>query len=139
MNKPYRGPGIRISSFQVKGPLIDEWPTESMRTTYDSEKIPNLADPKARQDVVLRFAKRAFRRNVNKDDVTSYVAFLERQHANGSSWHEATIKTFAAMMSSVDFLYIREERRITIERTQRFIKLNFATGCIVRPKPKQNC
>lgn len=109
MKKPYRGPGIRISKLQVTGPLIDQWPPPSIRTTYDSNEIPNLADPKIRQRTVLRFAKRAFRRNVTEGEIQNYFTFLEKHQANGSSWHEATIKTFAAMMSSVDFLYIREQ------------------------------
>lgn len=110
MKKPYRGPGIRISRFRIEGPFIDEWPPASIRTTYDTDEIPNLADPAVRQDVVLRFAKRAFRRKVTKAEVTPYLAFLEKQHSTGASWHEATIRTFAAMMSSMDFLYIREKQ-----------------------------
>lgn len=109
LRKPYRGPGIRISSFRVEGPFLDEWPPASIRTTYDANEIPNLADPAARQEVVVRFAKRAFRRGVRKDEVASYLVFLDKQHADGASWHEATIRTLAAMMSSVDFLYIREQ------------------------------
>lgn len=108
MNKPYHGPGIRISGFRIEGPLLDEWPPASIRTTYASDGIPNLADPVAREKLVLRFAERAFRRNVTKEEVAPYVAFANRHHGSGASWHEATVKTFAAMMSSVDFLYIRE-------------------------------
>ncbi len=109
MNNPYRGPGIRISSFRVEGPFIDQWPPASIRTTYDTDEIPKLAAPEVRPEVVLRFAKRAFRRSVTKEEIAPYLAFMNRQRSGGASWHEATIRTFAAMMSSVDFLYIREE------------------------------
>ncbi len=108
--KPYRGPGIRISAFRIEGPFIDEWPPASIRTTYDTDKIPDFADAAARRDLVLRFAKRAFRRRVTEKEVAPYVAFMEKQRRGGASWHEATIRTFAAMMSSVDFLYIRENQ-----------------------------
>lgn len=110
MQKPYRGPGIRIRSFRVEGPFIDQWPPASIRTTYDTDDIPKLADPATRQDVVVRFATRAFRRDVTKEEVAAYLAFLDRQRDGRASWHEATIRAFAAMMSSVDFLYIREKQ-----------------------------
>lgn len=110
MKKPYRGPGIRISAFRVEGPFIDEWPPASIRTTYGTREMPDLADPADRQKVLLQFANRAFRRSVPQEEVTPYAAFLNRQRSGGASWHEATIRTFAAMMSSVDFLYIREEQ-----------------------------
>ena len=134
LRKPYRGPGIRISEFRVEGPILDEWPPTSIRTTYDSDQMPNLADPTVREDVVLRFANRAFRRPVTKKEVAPYLDFLNKQSARTGFrqkslsnnalpaksnpansgefhygvWHNATIRTFAAMMSSVDFLYIRE-------------------------------
>ena len=47
---------------------------------------------------------------MTKEEVAPYLAFMDRQRTGGATWHEATIKTFAAMMSSVDFLYIREEQ-----------------------------
>ena len=108
MQEPYRGPGIRISKFRVEGPFLDEWPPTSIKTTYDSGEIPHLSDAAVREEVVLRFANRAFRRSVSKEEVAPYLDYLNRQHTNGASWLDATIKTFAAMMSSVDFLYIRE-------------------------------
>lgn len=110
ISKPYRGPGIRISRFRIEGPFFDEWPPLSIRTPFDSDEFPRLADPAVRRDVVLRFAKRAFRRHVTDEDVVPYLAFLDRQRTGGASWHEALVRTFAAMMSSVDFLYIREDQ-----------------------------
>lgn len=109
MKKTYRGPGIRISTFRVEGPFMDEWPPASIQTTYGTREMPDLAVPSDRQKVLLQFANRAFRRSVRQEHVAPYFAFLNRQRSGGS-WHEATIRTFAAMMSSVDFLYIREEQ-----------------------------
>lgn len=117
LKKGYRGPGIRISKFQIEGPFIDEWPPESISTTFDSKTIPDLSSTAVRNEVVLRFAQRAFRRSVSKAEVAPYLAYLNKQftrlnakqtNSADTNWHEATVKTFAAMMSSVDFLYIRE-------------------------------
>lgn len=107
--RPYHGPGIRISKFLIEGPFIDEWPPESIRTTYDLEEIPNLSNASTRVDVILLFAQRAFRRKVERNEIEPYVDFLNKQYEQSQNWHESTIKTFAAMMSSVEFLYIREE------------------------------
>ena len=136
IKKPYRGPGIRITAFQVEGPFIDEWPPASIRTTYGTNELPDLTNPADRQKVLLQFANRAFRRSVSQDEVAPYLAYMNKQFASSGfrqksqqsneppsttyignsgeshyrAWHEAIIKTFAAMMSSMDFLYIREEQ-----------------------------
>jgi hypothetical protein len=108
MNEPFVGPGIRVSQFKVEGPFHDEWPPETFRTTYDSAKIPDLENATAREWLLGRFAERAFRRPVTRADVAPYLAFLERQHAENKDWHESLIRTFAAMMASLDFLYLQE-------------------------------
>lgn len=108
MKEPYRGPGVRVSRFQIEGPFFDEWPPPSIRTTFDADEIPDLADTSARRDLLVRFATRAFRRPATSTELVSYEEYLHAQHAGNVSWHEATIRTLAAMMSSVDFLFIRE-------------------------------
>lgn len=108
MNEPYAGPGIRISQFKIKGPFHDKWPPESIRTTYDSDKVPDLTNTTAREQLVLRFATRAFRRRVTVEELAPYFNFLNQQYARNRDWHDSIIRTFAAMMASVDFLYLRE-------------------------------
>ena len=108
MKQPYRGPGIKISQFRIEGPFHDQWPPTSFRATYDSDVIPELSDKSEREQLILRFARRAFRRNVTAEEVAPYLVFLEKQYDTTRDWHESIIKTFAAMMSSIDFLYIRE-------------------------------
>ncbi|MGB7344050.1 MAG: DUF1592 domain-containing protein [Pirellulaceae bacterium] len=120
IKKPYRGPGIRISQFKIEGPFIDQWPPESIRTTFDSAELPDLNDPRQRLFLLGRFARRAFRRNVTRDEMAPWVDYMNKLaaeagagsragDANTTAWHAAVVKTFAAMMSSVDFLYIREQ------------------------------
>lgn len=109
MHEPYVGPGIKISQLTIEGPFHDEWPPESIRTTYDAKEMPDLAHADDRAQLVLRFARRTFRRSVEAEEVSPYLNFLDAQYATNRDWHESIIKTFAAMMASVDFLYIREE------------------------------
>ena len=110
MKQPYRGPGVRISKFRIEGPFIDEWPPESFKTTYDAAAIPNLKNATQRLFLLGRFAKRAFRRSVTREEMVPWVDYMNAQHDAGGDWYDAVIKTFTAMMSSVDFLYIREDQ-----------------------------
>lgn len=108
-NRPYAGPGIRINRFEIEGPLYDEWPPQSVRTTLDMDEIPDLSSAATREQVVQRFARRAFRRTVEPEVIAPYLAYLDRQFAATGDRRESLVRTFAAMMGSVDFLYIREE------------------------------
>ena len=109
MQQPYMGPGIRVSAFRITGPFHDTWPPMSYRTTFDSAEIPDLTDTTAREGAVARFAARAFRRLVTREELAPYLRFIEKKHGETGDWHESVIRAFATMMASVDFLYLREE------------------------------
>ncbi|MGI9241837.1 MAG: DUF1592 domain-containing protein, partial [Verrucomicrobiales bacterium] len=107
--KSYRGPGVEVTRFTVEGPLDPEWPPATYRTIFRSDEIPDFEDPAVRDKVLFRFVSFALRRAAEEIDFQDYRTYLERQHQNTGSWHEAFIKTFAAIMASHDFLYIKEE------------------------------
>ncbi|MDA1055084.1 MAG: DUF1592 domain-containing protein [Planctomycetota bacterium] len=106
---PFRGPGIRVTGFKIEGPFFDQWPPESVRTTIGSDTIPNLKDADARLALLSRFAARAFRRRVTRDEMTLWVQHLNARYAAKRDWREAFIETMSAMMASPDFLYLPEE------------------------------
>ncbi|MDF1755898.1 MAG: DUF1592 domain-containing protein [Verrucomicrobiales bacterium] len=106
--KPFRGPGIKISALKIEGPFHDEWPPQSIKTTYDLDRIPDIKDPAMRAATVRRFATRAFRRYVSAEELEPYFAYLDEQFVETNDWHTSTVRTFAAMMASVDFLYLNE-------------------------------
>jgi hypothetical protein len=108
MKDLFVGPGIRIRQFRIEGPFIDQWPPISIRTTLDTERIPEFGDAKERLYLLGRFARRAFRRNVTREEMKPWQDYLNVQHRASGDWHDAIIKTFTAMMASVDFLYLRE-------------------------------
>lgn len=108
MREPYVGPGIKISEFRIEGPFHSQWPPDSIATTSVSNTIPDLDNADSRERLVRRFATRAFRRPVNREELAPYLDFMQTNHDVSDDWHEAVIKTFAAMMSSPDFLYLRE-------------------------------
>jgi Protein of unknown function (DUF1592)/Protein of unknown function (DUF1588)/Protein of unknown function (DUF1587)/Protein of unknown function (DUF1585)/Protein of unknown function (DUF1595) len=109
MSQPYIGPAVRISGFKIEGPFHDVWPPESYRTTFDAAEIPDLANASDREKSVERFATRAFRRPVTKEELAPYLRYLDKQYAETENWHKSVVRTFAAMMGSMDFLFLREE------------------------------
>ena len=106
---PFVGPGIRITKFEIEGPFFDQWPPESVRTTIGSNTIPDLEDETARLFLLGRFAKRAFRRRVSREEMAIWEKYLNDRHAVNKNWPEAIIETMTAMMASPDFLYLRED------------------------------
>jgi hypothetical protein len=105
----YKGPGIRFSQFKVEGPIHDEWPAKSIRTTLAAKTVPDLSKNAERRKLLQRFASRAFRRSVTAAQLAAYVTYLDKQFAETSDWRESLIRTFASIMASPDFLYIRED------------------------------
>jgi mono/diheme cytochrome c family protein len=101
----YVGPGIRISRYEWEGPLSDEWPPATMKTTLGVTEMPDFGAAAARERMVQHFATRAFRRPVAQEEIRPYLTYLDEQYAASHSWRESVIRTFAAMMTSVDFLY----------------------------------
>jgi hypothetical protein len=46
---------------------------------------------------------------VTDEELAPYLRYLDQQHAETKDWNTSVIRTFAAMMASLDFLYLREE------------------------------
>ena len=105
----YVGPGIRVTQFKIEGPFYDSWPPKSVRTTLDSDSIPDFDDAKARLFLLGRFAKRAFRRKVSREEMDLWVEYLESRRVASGTWEDAIIETMTAMMASPDFLYLRDD------------------------------
>ncbi len=119
MDELYRGPGIKITQFTIEGPFHDEWPPQSYRTTYDADTVPDLKVAGEREQLLLRFAERAFRRPVTRQEIQPYLDFMGKQYSEKRDLHAALIETFSAMMASIDFLYIRDARPTAKPITQQ--------------------
>ncbi|MDF1739075.1 MAG: DUF1592 domain-containing protein [Verrucomicrobiales bacterium] len=107
--KNYRGPGVEVAGFKVEGPLDPEWPPSTYRTIFRLEEMPDFEDPTVREKLLGNFLSRSFRRVAVEDDLKDYRDYLGRQYQRTGDWHEAFIKTYAAVMASHDFLYLKEE------------------------------
>ena len=107
--KNYRGPGVEVKLFRVEGPLDPEWPPATYKTTFQIDEMPDFENAEVRDSLITRFVARAFRRPATETDRQDYRGYLDQQYEKTGNWHEAYIKTFAAVMASHDFLYIKEE------------------------------
>jgi len=103
----YKGPHVRIHSLTV-APLIDSWPPRSHVALYGlSEKEPV-------EDLLLRFAARAFRRPVKQEEIARYVRLVETELNDGRSRAEALRAGYTAIIASPRFYYLQEqEGRLT--------------------------
>lgn len=107
--KNYQGPGVEVTQFKVEGPLDPEWPPATYRTIFQSDTIPDFESATVRDSLIERFITRAFRRPSTETDVADYRDYLASQYQKTENWQEAFIKTFAAVMASHDFLYLKEK------------------------------
>jgi len=107
---PFRGPGIQVTQYKIEGPFYKQWPTASMRTTLLSDKMPDLTSDVERERLLGRFAIRAFRRRVTREEIALWNDYMNEQYKASSSWDIAVVKTLTAMMASTDFLYLPEEQ-----------------------------
>ena len=105
----YEGPGVEVTQFKLEGPLDPEWPPATYRTIFQTDKMPDFENAAVRESLIERFVTRAFRRPATETDVRDYSGYLKQQRQKNGDWQEAFIKTFAAVMASHDFLYIKED------------------------------
>ena len=101
--------GLAVKEITIEGPLNVEWPPRTYKTTYHSDEMPNFMDDRIRRKILNNFISRAFRRNVSPAEQDKYYQYLELEYQKDQNWQESLIRTFAVIMASTDFLYIKED------------------------------
>ena len=96
----YAGPHVRVHSVTIE-PLVDVWPPKSHTALY------GVSDSEPVRDLLVRFARRAFREPVEPGEVDFYVKLVEQARAAGSSREEALRAGYTAIIASPRFLYIQ--------------------------------
>lgn len=119
----YEGPGLAVEWIEVEGPLHDSWPPESHRRIFgDLQQAPApvynysnrvevvSSDPATDAEQILqRFARRAFRRPVSDDDILPFVMLVEAKLAEGYSFEKAVRAGLKGVLMSPSFLFLREQ------------------------------
>ncbi|HVC96613.1 MAG TPA: DUF1592 domain-containing protein [Pirellulales bacterium] len=119
----FDGPGLAVQWVDVEGPLNDTWPPKSHRRIFGdlaqppapeenySKRLQVVSDdPLADGRRVLRgFARRAFRRAVNDDDLQPFMSLFEAALAQERTFEQAVRVGLTAIMVSPEFLFLDEK------------------------------
>jgi hypothetical protein len=97
----YEGPHVRIHSLTIE-PAFDAWPPRSHVLLYGKDGTEPV------EELVLRFASRAWRRPVVAGEVGRYVELVNERTAAGASREEGLRTAYAAMLVSPNFYYLRD-------------------------------
>ncbi|MBT4691933.1 MAG: DUF1587 domain-containing protein, partial [Planctomycetaceae bacterium] len=82
LSEVYHGPRIRLWGMEVEGPHFDQWPPISHQLLFGKELDPLKVDI---EQVIKRFAARAFRRPLQAGEVDHYITFVHKRIAQGES------------------------------------------------------
>ena len=112
-------PGVALQWVEVEGPLIDEWPPASQRVVFgdlpiqtvgqgrDAEREVVSMSPRADAARLLgRFAERAFRRPVGRENVQPFVDLVNDKLDAGASFTEALPIGYQAILCDPLFLTV---------------------------------
>jgi hypothetical protein len=118
-------PGVAFRWLEVEGPLHDEWPTAGHRLLFGDLPLEprssesaggGLAvdvvakDPHADAERLLRqFVRRAYRRPVAASEEVRFLPVILRAIRSGSSFAEAMIAGYTAVLCSPEFVCLEEE------------------------------
>ena len=97
----YQGPHLRIHSITVE-PLDKTWPPKSHVALYGEDEETSA------EALLLQFARRAFRRPVQPEEIARYVALVRAQQDAGKSRNEALRAGYTAIIASPRFYYLHE-------------------------------
>ena len=108
----YKGEGIAMRSMVIEGPLHDVWPPVSTRellTGVDFDESGQIVLSKPAlvhiNEIVERFAQRAFRRPLNEGEAKLYADMAIPLLADGRPFLEALRVPLRTILNSPSFLY----------------------------------
>lgn len=105
----YRGPEIRLSEWQVRGPLRDDAPHPARGLLFagiapDEKQI----DPARLQSSLRELASRLFRRDVTSAELAPYLNALQKRLDGQTRYADAARPVFKALLCSSEFLFLTE-------------------------------
>ncbi len=121
-SEKWDGPGLAVDWVEMEGPLNETWPPESHRRIFgdlkqakapiynQSTRVEVVSDDPAgdARRILASFARRAFRRPVSDEEMKPFAALVEKRMAEKSSFEQAMRAALSAIMTSPEFLFLRE-------------------------------
>lgn len=117
------GPGLRVDWVEMEGPLNESWPPPSHQRIFgdlkqgrfpaynQSDRVEVTSDEpeKDARRLLGQFARRAFRRVVPADELDPFVKLVMKRIGQGSTFEQAMRAGLAGIMTSPEFLFLRED------------------------------
>ncbi len=114
-------PGLVMRWIEITGPYYDSWPTASHKVLFGD--LPFRQSPKGglwvdivsnnpekdAEMLLRKFVKAAYRRPVSPQEEVRFLPVIKNALATGSSFGEAMIAGYTAVLCSPSFLYIDEK------------------------------
>ena len=97
-------PQIRIHEVEIRGPLIEEWPTPGRRALLGGQPFA----PERTRAILETFATRAYRRPVRSDEVDRLMSVVESRRRQGIEPLAAMKDGMKTALCSPAFLYLVE-------------------------------
>lgn len=116
------GPGLAVHGVEVEGPLNESWPPESHRRLFgdlarksapaynfrDRVEVASDDPTKDAEQILRRFATRAFRRPVTDADVKPFLEIVTAKLAASYTFEQAMRAALKGILLSPDFLFLQE-------------------------------
>ena len=114
-------PGLVMRWIEVEGPIQDRWPTSAYQALFDDlpvRKTDSIAlkvevtpkDPaKDAERLLRRFVQQAYRRPVSPAEEVRFLPVIQNALKTGSSFAEAMVAGYTAVLSSPGFLYLQDK------------------------------
>lgn len=119
----WTGPGLQVDWVEMEGPLNESWPPPSHQRLFGDlkqgsfpgynqrdrvEVVSDAPEADARRLLAI-FTRRAFRHTVAADEPEPFVTLVMKRIGQGSTFEQAMRAGFAGIMTSPEFLFLREE------------------------------
>lgn len=97
-------PHIRIHEIQIRGPIIEQWPSASQRSVLGDRAFT----PERTREILQSFADKAYRRPVLDQEVDRLMTLVETRRKAGQTPIAALKDGLKAVLCSPAFLYLAE-------------------------------
>jgi mono/diheme cytochrome c family protein len=122
-------PGLAFQWMEVEGPIFEQWPPAGQQLLFGNLPMVNRPGPRKKKnfvkpagvevvsknperdakDLLRGFLRQAYRRPVQESDVERFAAVVDHAMKTGSSFTDAMIVGYTAVLSSPAFLYLHEK------------------------------